>query len=131
MLISDPIADMLTRVRNAIKAGKKYVTMPSTNLKVSVTDVLKKYGFIEDFQVIKDGNKKTLKIVLRYVNGVSAITGLEQVSTPGLRIYKGAKELPKVKNGLGIAIISTSNGVVSDIEARNKNIGGEILCKIW
>lgn len=131
MLISDPIADMLTRVRNAIKAGKKYVQMPSTKLKVNVSEVLKNYGFIEDYSVLEEGSKKTLKIILRYVNGVSAISGLEQVSTPGLRVYKGSKELPKVKNGLGIAIISTSSGIVSDVEAREKNIGGEILCKIW
>lgn len=131
MLISDPIADMLTRVRNAIKASKKYVQMPSTKLKVNVSEVLKKYGFIEDYTVLEEGSKKTLKIILRYVNGVSAISGLEQVSTPGLRVYKGSKDLPKVKNGLGIAIISTSSGVVSDVEAREKNIGGEILCKIW
>ncbi|HOP49071.1 MAG TPA: 30S ribosomal protein S8 [Ignavibacteriales bacterium] len=132
MLISDPIGDMLTRLRNAIKARKKYVVMPSTKFKVNLAEVLKRNGYIESYDVIDEGNnKKSLRVNLRFVNGVSAITGLERVSTPGIHVYKGAKELPRVKNGLGIVVVSTSSGVMSDQEARMKNVGGEILCKIW
>lgn len=131
MLINDPIADMLTRVRNAIKARKKTVEMPATNFKVRLAELMIKTGFIKEYSVTEEQGKKTLKIALKYVDGVSAISGLERVSTPGLHIYKGSKEVPRVLNGLGVSVISTSRGLMTDKQAKKENVGGELICYIW
>lgn len=131
MSLSDPIADMLTRIRNAANVAKIDVEMPASKLKAAVADVLKQAGYIEDFTVIGDGPKKTLNIALKYYDGVNVIEGLERVSKPSRRIYAGAGEIPRVLGGLGVAIVSTSKGVMSDRDAREQNIGGEVLCYVW
>lgn len=128
MSMSDPIADMLTRIRNAQQAEKSAVAMPSSKLKVAIAKVLKDEGYIEDFSVGEEGGKPTLNVGLKYYAGRPVIDRIERVSRPGLRIYKGSKEIPKVMNGLGIAIVSTSKGVMTDRSARASGVGGEVLC---
>ncbi len=128
MSMSDPIADMLTRIRNAQAAEKSSVSMPSSKLKVAIARVLKEEGYIEDFAVRQAGEKPLLEIALKYYAGRPVIETIERVSRPGLRVYKGSRELPKVMNGLGIAIVSTSRGVMTDYQARAAGIGGEVLC---
>ena len=131
-MYTDPISDYLTRVRNALKARKKSVEIPASILKKQITEILKKNGFIDDFQIIETPNKQgSIVIRLKYYNSESVILGLERVSKPGIRKYVGNKELPKVLNGLGIAIVSTSHGIMTDKEARQQGIGGEVLCNIW
>lgn len=127
MSMSDPIADMLTRIRNACHVEKASVAMPSSKLKESIARVLKEEGYIEDFAVV-GGDKPSLELKLKYYAGRPVIERLERVSRPGLRIYRGRDELPKVMNGLGVAIVSTSRGVMTDRGARNAGIGGEVLC---
>ncbi len=131
--MTDPIADYLTRLRNAIKAGHKVVDVPASNLKKELTRILFEQGFILNYKFIEDGPQGTIKIALKYdqSNKVNAIKKLERISTPGLRKYSGHKELPRVLNGLGIAIISTSKGVMTDKEAREQNVGGEVLCYVY
>lgn len=129
--LTDPIADMLTRIRNASSAKLPVVDIPSSGLKQEIARVLKEKGFIKKFVVIEDGKQGILKVLLRYTNGVSAIQGIQRVSRPGLRHYANAEKLPKVLNGLGYAIISTSHGVMTDHEARKQGVGGEVLCKVW
>mgnify|MGYP002636563360 FL=1 len=128
MSMSDPIADMLTRIRNAQRADKKNVTMPSSKLKQSIAMVLKDEGYIEYFAVRDVDNKPVLDIGLKYYAGLPVIEKIDRVSRPGLRIYKPSNSLPKVMNGLGVAIISTSKGVMTERKARANGIGGEILC---
>jgi len=128
MSMSDPIADMLTRIRNAQAAERAYVGMPSSKLKVAIANVLKDEGYIEDFKVTEAGPKVTLEIGLKYYAGRPVIERIERVSRPGLRIYKGSKDIPQVMNGLGIAIVSTSQGVMTDRKARASGVGGEVLC---
>ncbi|MBM4165922.1 MAG: 30S ribosomal protein S8 [Ignavibacteria bacterium] len=128
---SDPIADYLTRVRNALRAGRKVVDIPSSNVKRSISDVLMKQKFIDSYEVINDTSKKTIRIKLKYFEGQSVISGLRRISKPGLRIYSSSDELPRVMNGLGISIVSTSKGVLSDKDARAIGVGGEVLCYIW
>ncbi len=130
MSMSDPVADMLTRIRNAQMSEKASVTMPSSKLKVSIAKVLKDEGYIEEFAVSADGVKSELNIALKYYAGRPVIERLERVSRPGLRIYKGSNDLPRVMNGLGIAIVSTPQGVMTDRKARAANIGGEVLCLV-
>lgn len=131
MSMSDPVADMLTRIRNAQQAQKGSVAMPSSKLKVAIAQVLKDEGYIEDFVVNeKDGNKRELAVALKYYAGRPVIERIERVSRPGLRIYKGSNELPRVMNGLGVAIVSTPQGVMTDRKARASNIGGEVLCVV-
>jgi len=132
MSMSDPVADMLTRIRNAGMVKFDTVNMPLSKLKVSVAKVLKEEGYINDYQ-IADGNVQgSLRINLKYgPNDEKVITGLKRVSKPGLRIYVNAGEIPKVLSGLGIAILSTSKGVVTDREARKLGVGGEVLCEVW
>ncbi len=128
MSMSDPIADMLTRIRNAQMVGHREVTMPASKLKSSIAGVLKDEGYIEDFaQRDKDG-KSELVVSLKYYAGRPVIEKLERISKPGLRVYKGRDNLPKVMNGLGIAILSTSRGVMTDSKARASGVGGEVLC---
>jgi small subunit ribosomal protein S8 len=128
MSMSDPIADMLTRIRNAQRADKKIVTMPSSKLKQSIAMVLKDEGYIEYFTVRDVDNKPVLDVGLKYYAGLPVIEKIDRVSRPGLRIYKPNNSLPKVMNGLGIAIISTSKGVMTERKARANGIGGEVLC---
>jgi Ribosomal protein S8 len=128
MSMSDPIADMLTRIRNAHQVEKISVAMPSSKLKTAIASVLKDEGYIEDFAVIDQAGKPTLEVKLKYYAGRPVIERIERVSRPGLRIYKGTHEMPKVMNGLGVAIMSTSKGVMTDRKARAAGIGGEVLC---
>lgn len=132
-MTTDPIADYLTRVRNAIRANHRVVEIPASNLKKEMTKVLHDKGYIRNFKFVDDDKQGVIKIALKYNSKTrqSAITHLERVSTPGLRKYSSADELPRVLNGLGIAILSTSKGVISDKEARVQNIGGEVLCFVY
>ena len=130
MSMSDPIADMLTRIRNAQAVEKVVVTMPSSKVKVAIAKVLKDEGYIEDFAVRDGEGKPQLEISLKYYAGKPVIERIERVSKPGLRVYKGAEELPRVMNGLGVAIVSTSSGVMTDRHARAKGVGGEVLCVV-
>ena len=130
MSMSDPIADMLTRIRNGQRAEKLSVAMPSSKLKAAIARVLKDEGYIEDFAVRQDGSKATLEVRLKYYAGRPVIERIERVSRPGLRTYKGSMEIPKVMNGLGVAIVSTSKGLMSDRKARAAGVGGEILCVV-
>ena len=131
MSMSDPIADMLTRIRNGQMARKAQVSMPSSKLKVAIARVLKEEGYINDYQVAEEGGKSTLTIDLKYYNGKPVIEQIERVSRPGLRIYKGKEELPQVRGGLGIAIVSTSKGVMTDRAARAAGEGGEVICVVF
>jgi len=128
MSMSDPIADMLTRIRNAQLAEKLSVAMPSSRVKASIAQVLKDEGYIDEFKVREEGGKSTLEIALKYYAGAPVIEKIERVSRPGLRIYKGREAIPRIMNGLGIAIVSTSKGVMTDRKARATGIGGEVLC---
>ncbi|MDR3158701.1 MAG: 30S ribosomal protein S8 [Zoogloeaceae bacterium] len=129
MAMSDPIADMLTRIRNAQMAEKSAVAMPSSKLKTAIAAVLKEEGYVEDYAVkTAVGNKSTLEIALKYYAGRPVIEKIERVSKPGLRIYKGSGDIPRVMNGLGIAIVSTPKGVMTDRKARATHVGGEVLC---
>jgi len=131
MSMQDPIADMLARIRNAQMADKLSVSMPSSKSKVAIAKVLKGEGFVEDYQVEENGAKAVLNIDLRYFNGKPVIEEIQRVSRPGLRDYKGSEELPKVKGGLGVAIVSTNQGVITDKQARAAGIGGEVLCTVF
>lgn len=128
MSMTDPIADMLTRIRNAQMAEKMAVSMPSSKLKVAIAKVLKDEGYIDDFAVRNQEGKSELDIALKYYSGRPVIERIERVSKPGLRVYRGKDDLPKVMNGLGIAIVSTPRGVMTDRGARAANTGGEVLC---
>ncbi len=130
MSMSDPIADMLTRIRNAQRVNKNSVSMPSSKVKVAIANVLKEEGYIESFGVKEEGGKAELNIALKYYVGRPVIERLERVSRPGLRIYKGRDELPSVMNGLGVAIVSTSKGVMTDRKARASGVGGEVICYV-
>jgi small subunit ribosomal protein S8 len=131
MNTTDPISDYLTRVRNAIKARHKRVDIPASNIKREISKILVQQKFIAAFAEITDNKQGVLRLTLRYTNGVAAITGLSRISKPGLRVYAGSGEIPRVLNGLGLAIISTSRGVLSDKDARAGKVGGEILCHVW
>ena len=128
MSMTDPVADMLTRIRNAQMAEKISVAMPSSKLKVAIAAVLKDEGYIEDFAVRDSAGKAQLDLALKYYAGRPVIERIERVSKPGLRVYKGKDDLPKVMNGLGVAIVSTPKGVMTDRKARASNVGGEVLC---
>ena len=129
--MTDPIADMLTRIRNAIVARHKDVEIPQSKEKLAIARILLKEGYIKGFTKIENPVQNTLLVELKYVDDKNVITGLERVSKPGLRIYSGVADLPKVLNGMGIAIVSTSKGVMSDREAREQHIGGEVLAYVW
>ena len=132
MKVTDPIADYLTRLRNAITAGHKVVEVPASNMKKEITKILMDKGYILNYKFIEDDKQGVIKIALKYhaQTKKNAITELTRISKPGLRDYKGAKELPRVLNGLGIAILSTSKGVISNKEAATENVGGEVLCYV-
>lgn len=132
ILVTDPIADMLTRIRNAQTAKKETVNVPTSAMKTSIAQILKEEGFIADYTLTSEGSVKNIVITLKYgPRGEKVISGLKRISTPGLRVYANANELPKVLNGLGIAVISTSKGVMTDKNARKLNVGGEVLAYIW
>ncbi|WP_297325167.1 30S ribosomal protein S8 [Nitrosomonas sp.] len=128
MSMSDPIADMLTRIRNAQMAKKKIVDMPNSRIKLAITKVLKDEGYVEDYYIKNDGNKNLLEITLKYYSGMPVIENIKRISKPGLRIYKSSEDLPSVMNGLGIAIVTTSKGVMTERKARLAGVGGELLC---
>ncbi|HOW49144.1 MAG TPA: 30S ribosomal protein S8 [Rubrivivax sp.] len=130
MSMSDPIADMLTRIRNAQSVDKASVSMPSSKLKVAIAQVLKDEGYIDDFAVRSDGARNQLEIALKYYAGRPVIERIERVSRPGLRVYRGREAIPAVMNGLGVAIVTTPKGVMTDRKARQTGVGGEVLCYV-
>ena len=131
-MMTDPVADMLTRIRNAGRAGHAETTLPSSKLKLAIARVLRDEGFIDDVQVEAVGGKAVLRVKLRYgAEGQLLIDGIRRVSRPSCRVYVGAAEIPKVRNGLGISVLSTNKGVMSDRSAREQHVGGEILCEVW
>ena len=132
MVTTDPIADMLTRIRNANSAKHKTVDIPASNMKLAIADILFKEGYIKSFEEIKDNTQGIIRITLKYdEKGTRVIDGLKRISKPGLRVYASKEELPQVLNGLGIALISTSKGIKTDKEARQEGLGGEVLAYIW
>lgn len=131
MPVTDQISDYLTRIRNAGKAGHKTVEIPSSKLKLAMCEILRDQGFIADFEEIKDSIQAKLKISLKYFNREPAIREMKRISKPGRRIYVSADNLPRIKNGLGIAIISTSRGVMTEKQAKKFNVGGEVICSVW
>ena len=133
MVTSDPIADMLTRIRNANTAKHDTVDVPSSKMKVAIADILVNEGFIEKYDIVEDGNFKTMHITLKYGadKNEKVITGIKRISKPGLRVYAGKDELPVVLGGLGIAILSTNQGIITDKEARKLQVGGEVLAFVW
>ncbi|MRH44848.1 30S ribosomal protein S8 [Aquibacillus halophilus] len=132
MVMTDPIADMLTRIRNANMVRHEKLELPASNVKKEIAEILKREGFVRDYEFIEDNKQGVLRIFLKYgVNEERVITGLKRISKPGLRVYAKADEIPKVLNGLGIAIVSTSKGLLSDKEAREQAMGGEVLAYVW
>ena len=132
MQMSDVIADMLTRIRNANDAKHQTVDIPASNMKKSIAEILTNEGYIKGYQVIEDGKQGIIRVTLKYgANKAKVIRGLKRVSKPGLRIYAGYEDMPKVMNGLGIAIVSTSKGLMTDKQARNQKVGGEVLAFVW
>jgi small subunit ribosomal protein S8 len=132
MTMTDPVADFLTRVRNAVQVGKDRCDVPASKLKLHLAKILQEEGFIRTFKVLEEGPQGTLRLYLRYTtDGEPAIRGLERISRPGLRVYRGVEELPSVRGGIGVAVISTSKGLMTDAKAREARLGGEVLCRIW
>jgi small subunit ribosomal protein S8 len=130
MSMTDPIADMFTRIRNGLAAGKATVKMPASKVKLAIAKLLKDEGYINDVATRENGAKREIEIALRYYEGRPAIDRLERVSRPGLRRYRGKDALPKVMNGLGVSIVSTSSGIMTDAQARSKGLGGEVICLV-
>lgn len=132
MTMTDPIADMLTRIRNANTVGHETVEIPASKMKKAIAEILKEEGYIEDFDIIDDNKQGIIKITMKYgANKEKVITGIKKISKPGLKVYAKANDVPRVLGGLGIAIISTSKGVVSDKQARKMGVGGEVICYVW
>ena len=131
MHITDPIADMLTRIRNANNAKHETVDIPASNVKKAIADILLAEGYIKNCQIIEDGKQGVIRITLKYKDKQKVIQGLRRVSKPGLRVYSNCEDMPKVMNGLGIAIVSTSKGIMTDKRARKENIGGEVMAFVW
>ena len=133
MTMSDPIADMLTRIRNANTAKHDTVDIPASKMKIAIADILEKEGYITKYEMVEDGNFKTIRVTLKYGadKNEKIITGLKRISKPGLRVYAGKDDIPKVLGGLGIAIVSTNQGIVTDKEARKLQVGGEVLAFVW
>ena len=131
MSLSAPIGDMIARVKNAQMRNHKKVALPSSNFKVKIADILKSEGFIIDYKISDENNKSTIKVDLKYHSGNPVISTFQRVSKPGRRIFSSAESLPKINNGLGIAIVSTPKGVMTDIDARKQKVGGEIICKVF
>ena len=131
MSFNDPIGDMLARIKNSLLRNHKKVMLPSSNFKIKISEVLKNEGYIIDYKVMEDEKKPNLEIVLKYNHGSPVISSIQRVSKPGRRIFSSAESLPKINNGLGIAIVSTPKGVMTDIDARKQKVGGEIICKVF
>ena len=131
MSLSDPIGDMLARIKNALMRNHSKVVLPSSNFKIKIAEVLKSEGYIIDYKIDEKEKKKNLEIHLKYNLGNPVINSIERISKPGRRIFSSAESLPKINNGLGIAIVSTSKGVMTDVDARKQKIGGEIICKVF
>ncbi|GGP15470.1 MULTISPECIES: 30S ribosomal protein S8 [Oceanobacillus] len=132
MVMTDPIADMLTRIRNANMVKHEQLELPASKIKKEIADILKREGFVKDYELVEDNKQGILRIFLKYsANEDRVITGIKRISKPGLRVYAKANEVPRVLNGLGIAIVSTSNGMLSDKEARSQAVGGEVLAYVW
>lgn len=131
MQISDVIADMLTRIRNANDAKHETVDIPASNMKKAIAEILVNEGYIKSYQIVEDGKQGVIRVTLKYVGKQKVIHGLRRVSKPGLRIYSNCEDMPKVMNGLGVAIISTSKGIMTDKQARKENVGGEVLAFVW
>ena len=133
MTMSDPIADMLTRIRNANTAKHDTVDVPASKMKIAIAEILLREGYIKKFDILEDGNFKTIRIELKYGadKNEKVLTGIKRISKPGLRVYTGAEDMPKVLGGLGIAIVSTNQGIITDKEARKLNVGGEVLAFVW
>ena len=131
MQMSDVIADMLTRIRNANSAKHETVDVPASNLKKAIADILVAEGFVKGYEIVEDGKQGTIRITLKYKNKQRVIQGLKRVSKPGLRVYSNCEDMPKVMNGLGIAIVSTPKGIMTDKQARKENVGGEVLAFVW
>jgi small subunit ribosomal protein S8 len=132
-MLSDPIADMLTRIRNATSARHTTVEVPSSKMKVDIANILVREGYLKGYEILQDGVKKTMRITLKYGRSKNdkVISGIKRISKPGLRVYAGCEDLPKVLNGLGCAIVSTNKGVLTDREARSQGVGGEVLAFVW
>jgi small subunit ribosomal protein S8 len=131
-MVTDPIADMLTRIRNAVAVGHQRVAMPASKMKVNIAQILVDEGYVDRFEVTGNGHRSELELVLRYAERRRpVIEGLKRVSRPGHRVYRGATELPRVQGGLGVAVVSTSKGLMPDREARKRRLGGEIVCEVW
>jgi len=131
-MVTDPIADMLTRIRNALTARHDFTDMPASKLKISLAETLKKEGFLRDYEVLQEGVKRTMRVHLAYTDRREpTITGLQRVSKPGLRVYVEKREVPRVYGGLGIAIVSTSQGLLTGRDARRRGLGGEVVCYVW
>ena len=131
MQMSDVIADMLTRIRNANSAKHETVDVPASNMKKSIADILVAEGFVKGYEIVEDGKQGIIRITLKYKNKQRVIQGLKRVSKPGLRVYSNCEDMPKVMNGLGIAIVSTPKGIMTDKQARKENVGGEVLAFVW
>jgi len=131
LTVTDPIADMLTRIRNAIMAGHDDILVPSSQIKLSIARILKEEGFIEDYETLEGKPQQMIKLQLKYADKLPALLGLEKVSKPGLRVYVERREIPRVYGGLGIAILSTSQGIMTGQEAWRRHLGGEVLCYVW
>ena len=131
MQISDVIADMLTRIRNANNAKHETVDIPASNMKKAIAEILVNEGYVKSYQIIEDGKQGVIRVALKYAGKQKVIHGLRRISKPGLRIYSNCEDMPKVMNGLGIAIVSTSKGIMTDKQARKENVGGEVLAFVW
>ncbi len=132
MTMTDPIADLLTHIRNAARVGKDRCDIPASRLKLELAKIFQDEGFIRSFKVLEEGHGGTIRLYLRYSSeGEPAIHGLERISRPGLRVYRGVEDLPKVRGGIGVAVISTSKGLMTDAKARELRLGGEVMCRVW
>lgn len=130
-MITDPIADIITRIRNGGQAMMLSVDVPASKMKIAIVDILKREGYIKGYKVVEDGKQGVLQLTLKYYNGKPVISGIERISKPGRRVYSGASDIPRVRDGLGIVIVSTSKGVMTDRSARAKMAGGEVLLRVW
>jgi len=131
-MVTDPIADMLTRIRNAVAVGHQRVAMPSSKMKINIAQILVDEGYVDRYEVVGNGHRSELELVLRYAERRRpVIEGIKRVSRPGHRVYRGSRELPRVQGGLGVAVVSTSQGLMPDREARKRRLGGEIVCEVW
>jgi small subunit ribosomal protein S8 len=130
-MMTDPVADMLTRIRNAVRSKAEKVDIPASRMKVEVARILKEEGFVKTYKILRDKRQGILRVIPRYVENESIISGLKRVSKPGRRVYVGKKEVPKVMGGVGIAILTTSKGILSDKASRREGVGGEVICYVW